>query len=75
MIFEWNINKSQKGSTINAVANGACPECGSPVQHVEGCVILSLKRWKLKLSPSIFSVTTNGSFALISKIIVLNFME
>lgn len=32
-----DINKNDETSHKKRVSNGACPECGGPIEHVEGC--------------------------------------
>lgn len=34
-----DINKKEDVSDKKRVSNGACPECGGPIEHVEGCNI------------------------------------
>lgn len=34
-----NLNKNEEKHSKTRVSNGACPECGGPIEHVEGCNI------------------------------------
>ena len=31
------IKEAEQKEVVNSVKNGACPECGGPIQYVEGC--------------------------------------